>query len=96
MKEGALLGIKRPEKSELYPCIIISCSWCGHIALFDTSFQQKENDQPHLSSESEREVELGRWADEGGRGSTEAPELEYGPDEQRLDGDRGTAAEREA
>ncbi len=66
MKEGGLLGIKRSEQSELYPCIIISCSWCGHIALFDASFQREEVDQPDLPSYRYREVDLGREAGEGG------------------------------
>ena len=67
MKEGALLGIKRPEKSELYPCIITSCSWCGHIALFDSSFLREEIDQPSLPSDVDRKVHLVRGADEGVR-----------------------------
>ena len=95
MKEGALLGIKRSEKSELYPCIITSCNWCGHIALFDSSFQREEIDQPDLASQLEQEVDLGRWADEGGRGSTEPPELEHMSGLHIVAGDRGTAAERE-
>jgi hypothetical protein len=95
MKEGALLGIRRPEKSELYPCIIICCDSCGHIALFDSSFRRNENDQPDLPSQSEQEQELGRWADEGGRGSSEQPQLEYGSGKQILAGKREAAAERE-
>ena len=62
MKEGALLGIKRPEKSELYPCTITSCSWCGHIALFDSSFRRPEIDQPDLPSEW-----TGKWTLFGGQ-----------------------------
>jgi len=55
----------------------------------------KEIDQPDLPSESQREVELGRWADEGGRGSTEPSDLEHMSGLHIVAGDRGIVAERE-
>jgi hypothetical protein len=76
MKEGALLGIKRSEKSELYPCTIISCSWCGHNALLDSSFQWEEIDQQDLPSYRYREVDLGREAGDGGSSGSEPSGLE--------------------
>jgi hypothetical protein len=95
MKEAALLGIKRPEKSELYPCIIISCSWCGHIALFDSSFHREEIDQPDLPSNRYREVDLGREAGEGGRSGSEPSGLEPASSGHILPGQLEAAAKRE-